>query len=54
MRFINANRLHRKSKGVGYPVFVVEPENAKCNDGGDYEASSTYRTAYRFPSLLPK
>lgn len=25
-----------------------------CNDGGDYEASGTYVTAYKFPSLLPK
>jgi hypothetical protein len=38
----------------GKEILIRTATPAKCSDGGDYEASGTYSTAYKFPSLLPK
>src|ERR1700678_3730285 len=44
LKFINANKLHRKSGGMGHPSLVREPEpgrlspSAKCLEAKDSEA----------------
>jgi hypothetical protein len=43
-----------RTSAQGKEILVRTATPAKCNDGGDYEASGIYSTAYKFPSLLPK